>query len=238
MRQDVADITGEMSSSGLHVICVVDSASEDGGASQTAISTAVELARRGAMVTLFTGLGPVSSLLVGVRNLNVICLNQEHILHNHNRIEAATQGLWNFEAGTRLRRVLESAPRGRTVVHIHTWQKSLSSSVLREVAVSRLPSVVTAHGFELACPIGSLFRPDTNAACTLRPMSAACAFCNCDPRNYGHKLWRLTRQFIQTRITDAPGAIDAVVIGSRFAADKLYPSFTRGCAAACNSAGD
>lgn len=228
MQQDVTDIACEVSTSSLHVICVVDSASEDGGASQTALSTAVELARRGVTVTLFTGLGPVSSLLFGIHNLRVICLNQKHILHNSNRIEAATQGLWNFEAAACLRRVLGSSPQGRTVVHIHTWQKCLSNSVLSEAVASRLPTVITAHGFELACPIGSLFRPDTNAACSLRPMSAACASCNCDPRNYGHKLWRLTRQFIQVRITDPPGAIGAVVVGSRSAGDKLCPHLPKG----------
>jgi glycosyltransferase involved in cell wall biosynthesis len=228
LRQNITDVVGQMSNSGLHVICVVDSASEDGGASQTALSTAVELARRGVTVTLFTGLGPVSSLLSGIPNLSVICLNQKHILHNSNRIEAATQGLWNFEAAACLRRVLGSSPRGRTVIHIHTWLKCLSNSVLSEAVASRLPTVITAHGFELACPIGSLFRTDTNAACNLRPMSAACAFCNCDPRNYGHKLWRLTRQLIQVRITDAPGAVDAVVVGSKSAGDRLYPYLPKG----------
>jgi glycosyltransferase involved in cell wall biosynthesis len=210
-----------MSADNIHVISISDSVTEDGGADISALLGTLELLRRGAQVTVFAGTGPISSRLAEMPNLKTICLNQQHILHNSNRLAAATQGIWNFQAARELRTVIKSSDRRRTVLHVHTWQKCLSSSVLEVALGSGLPVVITAHGFELVCPIGTLFRSNESRPCDLTPVSRQCALCNCDPRSYAHKVWRVARQIVQQGITTRAKGVCNIVVGSRFAGRVL-----------------
>ena len=80
------------------VIILNDFASFNGGASVVALHSALELARQGVRVTLFSAVGPIDATLAGVPNLEVVCLDQEEIVRDPNRLRALVRGAWNRPA--------------------------------------------------------------------------------------------------------------------------------------------
>ena len=60
--------------------------------------------------------------------------------------------------------------------------------------------VLTLHDYFTACPNGGYFNYNKNEICKLKPLSAKCIKCNCDSRNYGFKIYRVLRQFVQNKI--------------------------------------
>ncbi len=178
---------------------VNDNATINGGAAKVAILSAIGLAKRGWNIDFFSAVGPVAAELQGIENLRVHCTGQYEILDDPNRLRAVSQGLWNSTAAAQFRSLLKTLAPDRTVTHVHTWAKSLSSSVTRIAREHGFRSVLTLHDYLYSCPSGTLFNHQTQQICTLKPMSAACISTNCDVRNYGHKLWRVARQSVQNR---------------------------------------
>ncbi|HEY4989967.1 MAG TPA: glycosyltransferase, partial [Opitutaceae bacterium] len=94
--------------------------------------------------------------------------------------------------------------RGRTVVHVHSWTKALSAFAPHAACEMGFPLVATLHDFFIACPSGGFFVHGPDTLCTRVPLSVGCVACNCDRRNYGHKLWRTARTVVQNRILNLP----------------------------------
>lgn len=166
----------------------------DGGASKVAISSAVGLKERGYRVIYFSAVRPLTSDLEGI---DTIITNQHDILTNPNRIQATLQGLWNRKAKSELSNLLKTLDIKNTIVHIHLWEKALSSSVIRETVNRGFKTVITLHDYIIACPNGGFYNYQADEICKLKPLSRECFFCNCDSRKYSHKLWRLMRQEFQ-----------------------------------------
>ena len=188
----------------MEVIIINDYGHVTGGSTSVAVASALGLAQAGHMVTYFCAVGPVAPGLLRQKNLTVVCLEQSEISKDPNRWRALTQGLRNREAVDCLTALLAEKDPRRTVVHVHTWTKALSPFALALAANRGFPVVVTLHDFFITCPTGGFFAHNTGRLCHRRPLSLGCIGCNCDRRNYGHKLWRVFRTVLQNRILHVP----------------------------------
>ncbi|HVU24515.1 MAG TPA: glycosyltransferase family 4 protein [Opitutus sp.] len=210
------------------IVILNDYASANGGSSAVAIASAVELAAAGCRVTFFSCVGPVAPRLRDVPNLEVICLDQPEIARDPNRLRAFASGLRNRHAVAVLRWVLAKKDPRRTVVHAHTWMKALSPFALHAVGELGFPLVVTLHDFFIACPTGGFFEHRAGRQCQRQPLSFSCLRCRCDRRNYGHKLWRSARTFLQNRWLGVPRDVAHYIGLSAFSVDLMRPHLPPG----------
>lgn len=213
------------------IVILNDYASVNGGSSSVAIASALGLAARGVRVTFFAAVGPVAPELRGVENLEVICLGQDDIVRNRNRLQAFAGGWRNGRAVRALREVLAGKSAARTIVHAHGWTKALSPFVLSTAATLGFPLVVTLHDFFIACPNGGFFEHGPNVLCRRTPLSPACWRCNCDRRNYGHKLWRNLRTVLQNNVLGVPRRVAHYIAVSEFSLNVVRPHLPPGARA-------
>jgi glycosyltransferase involved in cell wall biosynthesis len=207
----------------LEVVILNDYASLTGGSTAVALASAVGLAARDVAVTFFAAVGPVAPQLIGVPNLEVICLGQPEIVKNPSRMQAFVSGWRNTRALRALREVLSTKSPRKTVIHAHTWSQALSPFVLTVARQMGFPVVVTLHDFFITCPSGVFFVHSTREICRRTPLSLSCWRCNCDRRNYGHKLWRNARSVIQNRILKVPDKISCYIGVSDFSLKIMRP---------------
>lgn len=182
-----------------NIVIVNDFAFVNGGAGKVAISTALELANRDYRVIMFTAVGPICEELSHSK-VEVICTNQYDILSDPNRIRAIVQGVWNMKSCHAFGQLLQSLDPKETVVHFHTWIKSLSASLFEVTARRKFKIIITLHDFFIVCPNGGLFNYQKKKICELKPMSCSCILCHCDARNYYQKLWRCVRLLVQKKV--------------------------------------
>jgi glycosyltransferase involved in cell wall biosynthesis len=155
--------------------------------------------------------------------VEVICVEQWDIARDPWPARAALQGIWNFRAARMLEAELDALDRARTVVHLHGWTKSLSSSVVRTVIRRGFSIVCTLHDYFTACPNGGFFNFQTEAICHLQPLSVSCVLSNCDSRGYPQKAWRVVRQGVQRRFGLVPQGIRHFIVVSQFSQKVLEP---------------
>jgi glycosyltransferase involved in cell wall biosynthesis len=181
----------------MNIVVATDFAYVNGGAANIALGSAKGLAARGHHVILFSAVGPVAGDLQEVPGLESVCLDQIDVWCDPNRVRAAGHSLWNRTAARRLAEVLAPLDATRTIVHVHSWTKALSSAVVRVASSRGFQVVMTLHDFFSVCPNGTFFHYRKGHRCHLRPLSAGCLTSNCDANSYGHKLWRVGRQLVQ-----------------------------------------
>lgn len=203
------------------VVVLNDFGTINGGASKVAIESAYGLAQRGHAVTYFCAVGPADERLRRA-GVNVVCLGQTASLENPNKFKGAIHNLWNGAASRALSGLLADVPR-ETIVHVHSWCKALSPSVLEAVRRSGLATVVTIHDYFLACPNGGLFDYPTKTICPLPPMSVACVMRQCDKQSYAMKAFRVLRQVVQNNAIGRPEAPWHFAAVSKFALSKIGP---------------
>jgi glycosyltransferase involved in cell wall biosynthesis len=179
------------------------------------------LARRGFDVKLLAANGPIAPELEPT--VRVRCTSQLKLVENSNRLAAAGQGLWNVAAAAATREVLAQCDPRSTVVHVHSWTKALSPSVLHAVARATFPTIVTLHDFFSACPNGSFYDHRRACICKRPAMSVACIGANCDSRNYPTKLYRVARQIAQRRFSRFPQAVRDYISLSELSRAVLAP---------------
>jgi glycosyltransferase involved in cell wall biosynthesis len=206
-----------------HVVIVTDSLSVDGGSAKVALGSARALAERGFRVTVFGGSGEASDELARCPNLDIVNTGQGDAFDSPNRFGGAIQGLWNRPAAARMGALLATLDREHTVVHVHGWTKSLSSSVVARVVRAGFRLVITLHDYFTACPNGCLYLHGERRICTLKPMSVACVATNCDSRNYAVKLYRVLRQFVQQTAGCVPNEAASFISVSTFSRRVLAP---------------
>jgi glycosyltransferase involved in cell wall biosynthesis len=202
----------------------------NGGAAKVAISSARGLAEAGIAVTYVCAIGPVSVLLDHPR-ITVHCLNFGNVWGRRNPVGAAVQAIWSQAARKALFAILDDAPVGGAIVHIHQWSKAFSPSVLDGAARRGLPTVVSLHDYFIACPNGAYYNYGKAAICRLKPMSASCVASNCDRTSYGHKLVRVARQwatgFALARAGKALAFISVSPLAERVIDRYLAPNHAR-----------
>lgn len=181
-----------------NIVIVYDQAYISGGAAQIAIGSAIALKRKGYRVIFFAAIGDVCDELK-LNGIETICLNQEHIAFTKN-LKVLLKGLWNSDSMKELEKVLSDLNSAETVVHIHGWTKSLSSSIFLATYKKGFKTFVTLHEYFTICPNGGIFNYKKNEICKIKPCSLSCYLCNCDKRNYNQKMYRNVRQIIQNHI--------------------------------------
>jgi glycosyltransferase involved in cell wall biosynthesis len=207
----------------LDIVIINDNAHVNGGAGRIGLSGGLALAKHGHQVTVFSAVGPVMPELLAEKNIKVICTQQYEILHDPNRLRAMIQGIWNFQAKQKMEQLLKSLDPKRTIIHIHTWSKALSSSVVQIALQKNFKVVITLHDYLIACPTGTLFNHPKQEICTLTPMGMECIRENCDTRNYGHKVWRVSRQFVQDKYGMFPRELKHFITYSQLSRSVLEP---------------
>jgi glycosyltransferase involved in cell wall biosynthesis len=203
------------------VVVVSDYAYTQGGASKVAIDTAIGLATAGRNVVFFSAVGPADSQLAGA-GVEVENLRQFDILSNPSRLKAMVDGIWNEVARRRLSHFLRLLNPNETVIHIHQWTKALSPSIFAADGIQQYPVVISVHDYFLICPSGLYIYPHGDF-CPHRPMSVECILCNCDVRNYGHKLWRVARQGIQDAVLSRRPLIQHFIFPSAYVSGLIQP---------------
>ncbi|HEX8297284.1 MAG TPA: glycosyltransferase family 4 protein [Chthoniobacteraceae bacterium] len=207
----------------MEVLVLNDHAHVNGGSSAVALASARGLAASGIRTTLFSGVGPVDPSLRSVPGLEVICLDQPEIARDPNRLRAFTGGLRNGVAVRALEQRLAASDPADTIVHMHTWTKSLSPFALHTAIRRGFKVLITLHDFFIACPTGSLFLPKSAQLCPKEPLSWDCLRCSCDRRHYAHKLWRSARTFLQNNLLRIPEGVAHFVGVSEFSASLMRP---------------
>lgn len=180
----------------MRVIVLNDYGHVAGGAAQVAISSLNALAENGLDVIFVSSVGPIDP---AIRRdvVDVVNFGLDDLLENSSRIQAAVMGIWDWRCAVRFREVLTRYDPSDTIVHLHSWVKSLSSSVVQTATGLGFRVVCTLHDYFSVCPNGGLYNFPQQKPCLLRPMSLDCVSCNCDSRSYAQKLWRVGRQAVQ-----------------------------------------
>ena len=205
-----------------HVVFLNDHCHVQGGASRIAIDEAVAVAELGVDVTFLGATGPIGAELAGSR-VRTICLEQPELASAATNPAVILQGLWNATAARRMRTLLAGLDPARTVVHVHGFTKSLTTSPLRAAVRAGFPVVVTLHDFFSSCPNGNLYNYVTELPCPLRPMSLRCVSTNCDKRRYADKLYRVGRSALQRWPGLLPSGVRHYIGLSRHSVELMSP---------------
>lgn len=207
-----------------NVVIVNDFDYTQGGASKVAIDTANLLVEndKNLNVYFFSAAHDDTSIL----NDKVIrvCTNQGEALRDKNKIRGFFNGIYNFKAKRELKKLLKTLDKEKTVIHVHGWTKCLSSSVFDIAFKMNFKVVLTLHDYFTACPNGGFFNYKKNEICHLKPLSWKCIKCNCDSRNYVFKLYRILRQFVQSRIVKLNKKLENIITISDFS-EKILKQF-------------
>ncbi|WP_404477818.1 glycosyltransferase family 4 protein [Novosphingobium sp. BL-52-GroH] len=179
------------------IVVINDLAEPKGGASQLALESAVEFARRGHAVTLLCGSGGSEGL--EATGIEVVALGQGRLLDT-NPARSLLRGLYNRQAAVMVARWVSEHDTPRTVYHVHGWSQILSPSLFGALLPVRGRLLVHAHDFFFTCPNGAMFDFGKSAPCPAKPMSLQCVTTACDRRGRTSKVWRVARQAIQDRL--------------------------------------
>lgn len=182
-----------------NIVIVNDFNYIQGGASKVAIRTANLLAEENKYrVYFFSGCQGNKKDLN--ENIIDICVNQEENLLNKNKLVGAVRDIYNSGVKKELKKLLMNLDKKETIIHVHGYTKSLSSSIFSIIDKMGFKMCLTLHDYFSACPNGAYFNYKKGSICHLRPLSFKCIFCNCDSRNYIFKLYRVFRQNVQNNI--------------------------------------
>lgn len=202
----------------LNILVLNDTCELDGGSARIALEDARKMAKRGHRVIFFSACGrpPLES-----DGIEWHSLEQRTILDEPNRLLAILRGLWNPAASRALKKILLTLPPDSTVVHLHSWSKALSGSVVAMTRNQGYRLICTLHDYFLVCPNGTLYDHPMREVCMLTPMSAKCVMRNCDSRARVHKIWRVVRQWVWRYVAGIPGRFNTIIAVSDFSAKKL-----------------
>lgn len=207
-----------------NVIIVNDFDYIQGGASKVAIDTANLLVNGYPKINVyfFAGVHDNSSTLDS--KVKLICTNQGEAMKDKNRLRGMLNGLYNFKAKKQFYNLLKKLDTKNTIIHVHGWTKSLSSSIYQIAFKMKFPVILTMHDYFTACPNGGYFNYQKNRICHLKPLTYQCIKCNCDSRNYAYKIYRVIRQFIQNKIVKLNDRLENVISISKFSENILKHS--------------
>lgn len=206
----------------MRVIVLSDYGYINGGAAQVAISSLNALAEAGVDVTFVSAVGPIDPT-INRSLVKTINFGFYDLLSNPSRVDATITGIWNSASADKFGEVLADFDPSNTIIHLHTWVKSLSSSVVQLAVKRGFKIVCTLHDYFSICPNGGLYNYKQQKHCELSPMSFNCITSNCDSRSYVQKLWRVGRQVVQKKFGGIPNDIKNFITVSDYAEALLLP---------------
>lgn len=196
------------------IVVVNDFDYVQGGASKVALDTAKFLYEKGYRVIFFSGTHRNNEYLnVGYENFT---LALPECLCDKNKVRGALRGLYNFKASKEFKNLLKSLDPKTTIIHIHGWTKTLSSSIFKVAFRMNFKIILTMHDYFSVCPNGGFFNYKKCSICKLKPLSYQCILTNCDSRNYFFKLYRIFRQLIQSKLVKLDKCLNGVIYVSDF----------------------
>lgn len=204
----------------MRIIVLNDYSAIVGGASQVAIASLNALADAGFDVTFVASVGPISPT-IDQRRVRVVNFGFYDLLSNPSRMDAAFHGIWDNRCAHKLGALLTEFDPNDTVVHLHSWVKSLTSSVIHETRTRDFKLVCTLHDYFSVCPNGGLYNYPRQCHCELAPMSLSCLLSNCDARSYMQKLWRFGRHVVQNHIAGMPSHVEHYISISDYSESLL-----------------
>lgn len=179
-----------------NVIIVNDFNYVQGGASGVAINTAKLLKGKEVTVTFFSRSGKKGN----IPEVNDICLEKTENLCDKNKLRGIKNYIYNRSVYRKFNALLKNYNCDNTIVHVHGWTKSLSSSIFKACDDNNFKYIITFHDYFTSCPNGGFFNYKSNSKCYLNPLSCKCICTNCDSRSYAHKVLRVIRQMKQNII--------------------------------------
>ena len=186
-----------------NVIIVNDHAHVTGGAAEVAISSVLSLLDKGVGVGFVSAVGSLDSR-IDVNRVQTLLLDKKELIKDQNKVRASIKGLWDSNVARQINSYLKPYDRQNTIIHLHTWTKALSPSVVSAVLKAGFKLVCTLHDYFVVCPNGGLYDYNFQSPCALTPMSPSCLIRDCDSRSFYHKAWRVGRQFIQKYMANMP----------------------------------
>lgn len=193
-----------------------------GGATSLAIASAMAMRARGIPVTYITseGQGAKELLDAGVEVVRI----KGGLVSPQSRLSGLMVGLYRKSAGTTVQNWIAEHDTPRTVYHVHTWTRFLSSAVIAALTPVAQRSAITAHDFFLTCPNGAQYSFSEQSVCRRVANSPACLSHNCDQRSYADKVWRSARHGITRWVaSDALRRMRVIAIH-----DAMLPALVRG----------
>lgn len=206
----------------MYVVLLNDYAYVQGGATRVAVDEAIGLANRGARVKFIGAVGPVCSDL-GAPGVETICLGQSGLKGSGAGPEAVVSSMWNARAYATTKAVLAALDPRETVVHVHQFDKALSTSPVRCALERGFTVVCTLHEYFSVCPNGAFFDYNANVPCYRKALSASCILHNCDRRKYSHKLYRVARSLVQRGPGRMPGGVTHFIASSERCEKMVAP---------------
>ncbi len=210
----------------MNVLVINDYGYVNGGASHVAISSLNALAEIGMNVVFIYGVGPLDPS-VNNKLVQTYCLDTKDLFGYRSRIYAFISGIWNFSAASRLRNILTNFDTNQTIIHVHGWSKSLTTSIFKEITSRRFPTVVTLHDYFSVCPNGGLYNYKTNTKCEAQPLSLACIFSSCDSRGPAYKYWRVFRHIVGSIFANFPRSIYTFIYVSAYSKSLMVESLPK-----------
>src|SRR6202034_4173323 len=131
------------SSTSMRFIVLNDYGHVNGGAAQVAISSLNGLANAGVDVTFVSSVAPVAPSTQHPL-VNIINFGFPDLRNSPSHMVAAIRNLWDWRSAERFRAVLGKFDPTDTIIHLHSWLNSLSSSVI---------NAAIQLGFELVCTL-------------------------------------------------------------------------------------
>lgn len=206
----------------MQLIILNDFAYVNGGASKVALDSALGLANKIDKVVFFSAVKPVMPELYQ-KGVQVICIEQEEIAKDPQRLRAILQGVWNHQAAVTIEKFLKNSDPSNTIIHLHSWTKALSSIPICVALKRKFKVICTLHDYFTACPNGAFFNYPANLICKLHPLSLKCIRTHCDVRSYPQKLYRVVRQLVQNKIGLIPNGLQHFISISKFSRSILAP---------------
>jgi glycosyltransferase involved in cell wall biosynthesis len=204
----------------MRLIVLNDHGFINGGGAQVAISSLNAIAETGIDVTFVSCVGPVDSS-INVNLVKIINFNQYDLKGNPSKIQAGIRGIWNSKSLELFGNLLKDYDPKDTIIHLHTWVSSLSSSVTSVAIKKGFKIVCTLHDYSSVCPNSGLYNFNQAQNCELKPLSFSCICSNCDSRSYLHKLWRVSRQVVQNNIANFQKDIHLFISVSKYSENLL-----------------
>jgi glycosyltransferase involved in cell wall biosynthesis len=203
------------------VLVCSDFGNVKGGLDRVAVDSAIGLAHHGFCVYYLCAVGPVDPELIAEKQIKVVCLGMKDLRSDTNRVRAAMNGLWNRRA----HRAVADACRELTshcdevTVHVHSYTKALSCSIISAAKRWNLPVVLTLHDYFAFSPNGLHFDFKKGDVLPGNPLSVRNLIHNSDRRSHLEHGYRSLRAGLQKFSGLIPGNIDRFIAPSQVCAD-------------------
>jgi glycosyltransferase involved in cell wall biosynthesis len=192
-----------------------------GGAEKVAITTALELSRRGLEVGFFSG-GPLGNDFAGskVRTSSLELRKPSEIGSNLERLEGA---LSRERAVNAFLGFLGRFPPAETLIHVHSYLGLIPSRAIVRAVAAGYRAVFTCHDYRMACPSGTFYDARREKLCRLRPLSLRCWGAECTNQGYSVKAYRMARSVFDQHIDRTARHVSRFLYVSEFSRRILEP---------------